>query len=109
MEGLGVEGDAHAGPFVRHRHLARRRPKMPNLRQVHLIPSELFQALRADGYELRPGDLGENILTAGLDLEALPLGTILKLGAEAAIGRISTGDAIAVRLPSEPLKSLPAL
>jgi hypothetical protein len=57
MEGLGVEGDAHAGPFVRHRHLARRRPKMPNLRQVHLIPSELFQALRADGYELRPGDL----------------------------------------------------
>ena len=83
MEGLGVEGDAHAGPFVRHRHLARRRPKMPNLRQVHLIPSELFQALRADGYELRPGDLGENILTAGLDLEALPLGTILKLGAQA--------------------------
>jgi MOSC domain-containing protein YiiM len=73
IEGLGVEGDAHAGPFVRHRHLARRRPKMPNLRQVHLIPSELFQALRADGYELRPGDLGENILTAGLDLEALPL------------------------------------
>ena len=148
-----MEGDAHAGPFVRHRHLARRHPKMPNLRQVHLIPSELFQALRADGYELRPGDLGENILTAGLDLEALPLGTILKLGAEAAIeltglrtpcvlidrfkpglkrrmlveeygrprfrcgvmavvrssGRISTGDAIAVRLPSEPLKSLPAL
>jgi len=58
---------------------------MPNLRQVHLIPSELFQALRADRYELRPGDLGENILTAGLDLEALPLGTILKLGAQATI------------------------
>jgi len=58
---------------------------MPNLRQVHLIPSEHFEALLADGYELRPGDLGENILTAGLDLEVLPLGTILKLGARATI------------------------
>jgi MOSC domain-containing protein YiiM len=45
---------------------------MPNLRQVHLIPSELLDALRADGYELRSGDLGENIMTAGLDLEAMP-------------------------------------
>jgi hypothetical protein len=25
----GVEGDAHAGPFVRHRYLARRRPRLP--------------------------------------------------------------------------------
>jgi len=85
LEGLGVEGDIHAGPFVRHRYLARVRPRKPNLRQVHLIPSELLEALRADGYALRPGDLGENVLTAGLDLEILPLGTILKLGAEATI------------------------
>ncbi len=85
LEGLGAEGDAHAGSFVRHRYLARRQPKMPNLRQVHLIPSELLHVLRADGYEVRSGDLGENIMTAGLDLEALPLGTILKLGAEATV------------------------
>lgn len=58
LEGLGAEGDIHAGPFVRHRYLARRRPKIANLRQVHLIPSELFDALRADGYELRPGSDG---------------------------------------------------
>ena len=58
---------------------------MANLRQVHLIPSELLEALRVDGYVLRPGDLGENILTVGLDLEALPLGTILKLGDEATV------------------------
>jgi hypothetical protein len=42
LEGLGAEGDVHAGAFVRHRYLARRRPKMPNLRQVHLIPLALL-------------------------------------------------------------------
>lgn len=83
LEGLGIEGDVHAGAFVRHRYLARRQPRMPNLRQVHLIPSELLETLKDE--ELRAGDLGENILTAGLDLEALPLGTILTLGAQATI------------------------
>jgi MOSC domain-containing protein YiiM len=85
LEGIGVEGDAHAGLFVRHRYLARRKPAMPNARQVHLIPVELFEALREENCVLGPGDLGENVLTAGLDLESLPLGTILKLGAEAAV------------------------
>jgi hypothetical protein len=85
LAGLGAEGDVHAGAFVRHRYLARYRPRMPNLRQVHLIPAELLEFLRSDGYELGPGDLGENVLTAGLDLEVLPLGTILKLGALATV------------------------
>jgi MOSC domain-containing protein YiiM len=83
--GHGVEGDAHYGPFVRHRYLARRNPKAPNLRQVHLIPSELFDALRTSGFEVHPGDLGENIATVGLDLECFPLGTILQLGASATL------------------------
>lgn len=83
--GQGIEGDAHYGPFVRHRYLARRNPKAPNLRQVHLIPSELFDALRTSGFEVRPGDVGENIATVGLDLESFPLGTILQLGASATL------------------------
>jgi hypothetical protein len=83
--GHGIEGDAHYGPFVRHRYLARRNPKAPNLRQVHLVPSELFDALRTSGFEVRPGDLGENITTVGLDLERLPLGTLLRLGASATL------------------------
>ncbi|WP_371746157.1 hypothetical protein [Bradyrhizobium sp. CCBAU 53351] len=29
VEGHGVEGDAHAGPFVRHRYLARPGPACP--------------------------------------------------------------------------------
>jgi MOSC domain-containing protein YiiM len=70
---------------VRHRYLARRDPMAPNLRQVHLIPSELFDGLQASGFEVHPGDLGENIATAGLDLECFPLGTILHLGASATL------------------------
>ena len=70
---------------MRHRYLARRNPKAPNLRQVHLIPNELFDTLQRSGYEVRPGDLGENIVTVGHDLECLPLGTVLMLGASATL------------------------
>jgi MOSC domain-containing protein YiiM len=83
--GHGIEGDAHYGAFVRHRYLASRNPKAPNLRQIHLIPSELFDELRTSGFEVHSGDLGENIATVGLDLECLPLGTVLMLGASATL------------------------
>ncbi len=85
VEGHGVEGDAHAGAFVRHRYLARRRPRLPNLRQIHLLPAELFASLLEAGFEVAAGDLGENITTAGLDLERMPLGTLIKLGPTALI------------------------
>ena len=81
-----VEGDAHSGTVVRHRYLARRRPSLPNLRQVHLIPAEIFADLRSAGYDLHPGELGENVTTAGIELERLALGTLLKLGETAVIG-----------------------
>jgi hypothetical protein len=85
IPGYGVEGDAHAGAFVRHRYLARKQPRLPNLRQVHLIPSELFASLREQGFEVGAGDLGENITTAGLDLEQMPLGPLIELGPSAII------------------------
>ena len=85
VEGHGVEGDAHAGAFVRHRYLARRRPRLSNLRQVHLIPTELFPNLLEAGFEVGPGELGENITTAGLELERLPLGALVELGPTAII------------------------
>jgi MOSC domain-containing protein YiiM len=77
---LGVLGDAHAGTLVQHRSRVRRDPNQPNLRQVHLLHAEVFDDARAMGYELGPGDLGENVLTADLDLLALPTGTLLDLG-----------------------------
>ena len=80
LEGLGVQGDSHAGMTVQHRSRVRRDPTQPNLRQVHLIHSELFDDLTAAGYTVRPGDLGENVTTAGVDLLGLPRGSLLHLG-----------------------------
>jgi MOSC domain-containing protein YiiM len=85
VAGLGIEGDAHCGLFVKHRHLARRNPRAPNLRQIHLVTSETLDALRATGYQVNPGELGENVTTAGLDLERFPLHTELRIGASARI------------------------
>ena len=74
LRGLGVAGDAHIGASVRHRSRVRKDPTQPNLRQVHLIHTELFDELRAKGFRVGPGELGENITTSGLDLLALPDG-----------------------------------
>ncbi len=80
VEGLGVEGDAHLGETVQHRSRVRRDPSQPNLRQVHLIHAELFEEVHGDAPRVLPGDLGENVTTCGLDLLALPTGTLLLLG-----------------------------
>jgi MOSC domain-containing protein YiiM len=80
VTGLGVLGDAHAGTLIQHRSRVRRDPNQPNLRQVHLLHAELFQEARSMGYDLRPGDLGENILTTDIDLLGLPTGSLLGLG-----------------------------
>ena len=85
VAGIGVEGDAHAGTAVQHRSRVRRDPDQPNLRQVHLIHSELHDELRADGFDVGPGEMGENVTTRGVDLLALPTGAILRLGAEAVV------------------------
>ncbi|MFG1921346.1 MOSC domain-containing protein [Cryptosporangium sp. NPDC048952] len=83
LTGLGIEGDAHAGVTVQHRSRVAADPTQPNLRQVHLIQSELFDEL--DGFDLAPGGLGENVLTRGIDLLALPTGAVLRLGSEATV------------------------
>jgi MOSC domain-containing protein YiiM len=80
VEGLGVEGDAHAGATVKHRSRVARDPGAPNLRQVHLIHAELFDELVEQDHAVFPGDLGENVTTRGIDLLALPAGTRLRLG-----------------------------
>src|SRR3954471_4890721 len=85
LAGLGVEGDAHMGTCVKHRSRVERDPSQPNLRQVHLIHSELHDELREAGYELAPGEMGENITTRGVDLRGLPVGTKLRLGADAVV------------------------
>src|SRR5436305_10308287 len=83
--GLGVEGDAHQGATVKHRSRVAKDPTVPNLRQVHLIHAELFDEVRGAGFDVRPGLMGENITTRGVDLLGLPTGARLHLGREAVV------------------------
>jgi len=85
VEGLGVEGDAHAGALVQHLSRKRRDPMVPNLRQVHLIPIEVLEDAAVHGFTVPPGGMGENVTTRGIDLLGLPVGTILQLGPEATV------------------------
>ncbi len=63
--GLGIVGDAHAGAWHR---------------QVSLLPQESLEAMLEKIPGLAPGDFAENIMTSGLDLKALPVGTVLEVG-----------------------------
>lgn len=63
--GKGIEGDAHAGGWHR---------------QVSLLANESVDLMRAKGIELAPGDFAENVLTQGIDVKSLPVGTTLAVG-----------------------------
>ena len=87
VKGIGVKGDAHAGKKTQHLYFVQKDTKTPggrlrnNDRQVHLIQSELFEEEEfwgKDGQRLRPGQMGENITTTGIDLLALGKGTKLR-------------------------------
>ncbi|HEY7022038.1 MAG TPA: MOSC domain-containing protein [Ktedonobacterales bacterium] len=100
LAGLGVADDAHAGVTVQHRSRVARDPSQPNLRQVHLIHSELHEELRQRGFDVTAGQMGENITTRGIDLLGLPIGTRLRLGDEAAI------EITGLRNPCKQLESI---
>lgn len=85
LTGLGVVGDAHMGETVKHRSRVAVDPTKPNLRQVHLIHAELHDELRVAGFNIQPGDMGENITTRGIALLDLPTGTRLHLGDTAVV------------------------
>ncbi len=80
---LGVDGDCHNGQTVEHRSRLHITPAPPNLHQVHLIQAELFTDLcvpdqrGGTSYTVNPGQLGENINIAGINLLALSTGTKL--------------------------------
>jgi MOSC domain-containing protein YiiM len=80
LAGLGVKNDAHQGVTVKHRSRVAQGPTQPNLRQVHLIHEELHHELRDKGFEVVPGQMGENITTRNIDLLGLPRGTKLLIG-----------------------------
>lgn len=63
-ENYGILGDAHAGSWHR---------------QVSLLPDESVDSMRGRLPDLSAGDFAENILTEGIDLKSLPVGTILEI------------------------------
>ena len=77
----GVEGDTHAGATLKtHNGMIE-----VNQRQVHLIANELLEEMAGRGYEIGPGEIGDNVLTEGVDLINLPNHTRLRLGPEAVV------------------------
>lgn len=65
IEGMGVEGDSHAG-FAH--------------RQISLLAIESIEKMKQKCADLVPGDFAENLTVEGLDLPALPIGTVLHVG-----------------------------
>ena len=65
IEHFGIEGDAHAGKWHR---------------QVSLLARESADLMRKKGLDIEDGDFGENIVTEGIELKSLPVGTVLKIG-----------------------------
>lgn len=62
----GIVGDAHAGNWHR---------------QVSLLAAESVEKVqKALDFELKSGDFAENILTEGIELYTLPVGTRLRIG-----------------------------
>lgn len=73
IPGHGIEGDAHAGNWHR---------------QVSLLAQESVEKLQSKiTLQLKPGDFAENVLTRGIDLKNLPVGTRLRLGT--ALGEVT--------------------
>ena len=107
LAGLGVEGDAHCGALDQHIHLGKP-DAPPNLRQLHLFPGELMDAMQARGFALTPGAIGENVVTRGLDLLALPLDTVLRFpsGAQARLTGRRTPCRLVDRLGRGLMKAL---
>ncbi len=69
----GIEGDAHAGNWHR---------------QVSLLAQESVDTLQSKiTLKLKPGDFAENVLTEGIELKSLPIGTHLKMGT--ALGEVT--------------------
>ena len=61
----GIIGDAHAGNWHR---------------QVSLLAIESLNKMKEKIPSLKPGDFAENIMTEGISLHTLPIGTILEIG-----------------------------
>jgi MOSC domain-containing protein YiiM len=91
VEFQGIEGDAKGGATDR---------------QINVMHAELLEQLGGEGFKVAPGELGEQIVVAGLDAAALSQGTRLKLGtAVIEVGIPRTGCARFEMIQGKPRQS----
>ena len=79
LEDYGLEKDAHASRGI--------------ARQVSLLAEGSIDKMRSMGLTLNPGDFAENLTVSGMELCTLPVGTRLKVGAEAILEISQIGKA----------------
>lgn len=70
LAGHGIEGDLKGGSGSRH---------------VNIMTLETMQELGGEGFLVEPGLMGEQLILSGIDVNALPAGTQLRIGSEACV------------------------
>jgi MOSC domain-containing protein YiiM len=64
-ENRGIEGDAKG---------------RPGTRQLNIMPAEMLAELAAEGFKTAPGEMGEQIVVAGIDPTTIGVGTRVQIG-----------------------------
>jgi MOSC domain-containing protein YiiM len=70
IEAYGIDGDAKGGGPDRH---------------LNVMAAETLQALAREGFHTAPGQMGEELIIAGLAIDCLPSGARLRSGESACI------------------------
>lgn len=71
LVGHGIEGDRNGGGNP--------------ARQLNVMTHETMNELQGEGFRAQPGELGEQIVVRGLDIDSLPAGAQLQFGEQAVI------------------------
>lgn len=79
VERAEIRGTGLIGDFNRYRQ---EKLRGDSDSAVLLLPMEVIEELRLEGWEVQPGDLGENVTTEGIVLEAIGPGTRLIVGGQ---------------------------
>lgn len=69
VAGHGIEGDTKGG----------------GTRHLNLMSAQALQELSGEGFRTAPGQMGEQLILSGVELDTLPAGTRLQIGDEACV------------------------
>ena len=95
-----------AGELVAGHGLAGDGKALPS-RQLNVMSAETLAQLAAEGFHTGPGEMGEQLVLAGVDVAALAAGARLRLGERACIEIVKrrTGCSLLVGVQGQPLSA----